>query len=178
MMKETMRLAWGLVLMSLLVLGACSDKRVKEDKTDSQETKEEMVQADRNDSVAVSNLPVAEKEKADKEDMNGENEDMSQKASDAYENEVWPHLGGTYSFGDANGGMVVLDVGINEDEGTNFLCVGEGKYSATIDPETALITAFDENGKKVFEGYVTKGGNMLKGTLFGKKVKFEGLCGL
>ena len=72
----------------------------------------------------------------------------------------------------------VVIVGINEDEGTNFLYVGEGKYSATIDPKTALVTAFDENGKKVFEGYVTKGGNMLRGTLFGKKVKFEGLCGL
>ena len=170
-----MRLMVALAVTGLLVLVACSDKKVKENKADSSMIKEEMVQAGTVDSVAVSE---PEKEEKEETDMNGEDEDLSQKASDSYENEVWPHLGGTYSFGDANGGMVVLDVGINEDEGTNFLCVGEGKYSATIDPETALITAFDENGKKVFEGYVTKGGNMLKGTLFGKKVKFEGLCGL
>ena len=168
-----MRLMVGLAVTGLLVLVACSDKKVKEDKADSPMTKEKVVQAGTVDSVAVPEPVKVEKEKTD---MDGENEDMSQ--TDAYENEVWPHLGGTYSFGDADGGMVVLDVGINEDEGTNFLYVGEGKYSATIDPKTALVTAFDENGKKVFEGYVTKGGNMLRGTLFGKKVKFEGLCGL
>ena len=173
MKKVSMRLMVALAVTGLLVLVACSDKKVKEDKADSPMTKEEMVQAGTVDSVAVPEPVKAEKEKTD---MDGENEDMSQ--TDAYENEVWPHLGGTYSFGDADGRMVVLDVGINEDEGTNFLYVGEGKYSATIDPKTALVTAFDENGKKIFEGYVTKGGNMLRGTLFGKKVKFEGLCGL
>ena len=168
-----MRLMVGLAVTGLLVLVACSDKKVKAAKADSPMTQEEVVQAGTVDSVAVPEPVKVEKEKTD---MDGENEDMSQ--TEAYEYEVWPHLGGTYSFGDADGGMVVLDVGINEDEGTNFLYVGEGKYSATIDPKTALVTAFDENGKKVFEGYVTKGGNMLRGTLFGKKVKFEGLCGL
>ncbi len=175
MKKVSKRMMVGLAVMSLLVLGACSDKKVKEDKADAPVTKEEMVQAGTIDSVAV---PEPVKVEEENTDMNGEKEDLSQKASDAYENEVWPHLSGTYSFGDANGGIVVLDVGINEDKGTNFLRVGEREYSATIDPKTALITAFDENGKKVFEGYATKGGNMLKGTLFGKKVKFEGLCGL
>ncbi len=50
-------------------------------------------------------------------------------------------------------------------------------YPVTIDYKTGNIKAYDDDGNLVFDGYCTKGGNMLRGKLRGKDVKFEGACG-
>ena len=54
----------------------------------------------------------------------------------------------------------------------------ESTFDGNVDEKTGLITVFDKQGKVIFTGKMYRGGNQLKGELFGKPVTLEGLCGL
>ena len=94
--------------------------------------------------------------------------------------QVWTHISGTYNF--SNGDIYMMVNNMHDERST--VTVGKADYSesneyqGTVDEKTGLITAYDEEGKVVFIGKMYRGGNQLRGTLNGKKVVLEGLCGL
>ena len=53
-----------------------------------------------------------------------------------------------------------------------------GARYGNVDEKTGLITVVDKQGKVIFTGKMYRGGNQLKGELFGKPITLEGLCGL
>ena len=95
-------------------------------------------------------------------------------APDTSEGEVWTAIGGTYPYSDGTNSILV-DSGI---DGYPCLTINDEEYDATIDEETGLITATDEDGKVVFEGYMYDGACVLKGVLNGKSVRLNGMFGL
>ena len=95
-------------------------------------------------------------------------------APDASEGEVWTAIGGTYPYSDGTN-MILVDSGL---DGYPCLTINDEEYEATIDEETGLITATDEDGKVVFEGYMYNGACVLKGVLNGKTVRLDGMFGL
>ena len=181
MTKRVMRLTWCLTFTGLMALGACSDKKGgKTEAADKAKTEEVVKDSDtivKNDSLPKDSLPeeVTDPENID-EDMEGEM--MTPEQLEAYENEVWTHLGGTYGFVGEGYEWVALETGLGEDD-EKWLSLGgeEEMYPVTIDYKTGNIKAYDDDGNLVFDGYCTKGGNMLRGKLRGKDVKFEGACG-
>ncbi len=92
--------------------------------------------------------------------------------------QVWTHISGTYSFSDGE-----IYVMVDHFQGESKATIGKADYSesndyqCTVDEKTGLITIFDDDGNTIFTGKMYRGGNQLKGTLNGKKVVLEGLCG-
>ena len=94
--------------------------------------------------------------------------------------EVWTHISGLYSFGNEK-----YMIGINYCDGEFEAYFrgpefdeDESTFDGNVDEKTGLITVFDKQGKVIFTGKMYRGGNQLKGELFGKPVTLEGLCGL
>lgn len=94
--------------------------------------------------------------------------------------EVWTHISGLYSFGNdkytigisyCDGEFEAYFRGPEFDE-------DESTFDGNVDEKTGLITVVDKQGKVIFTGKMYRGGNQLKGELFGKPVTLEGLCGL
>ena len=92
--------------------------------------------------------------------------------------QVWTHISGTYNF--SNGETYIM---IDNFQGESKAIIGKADYSesseypCTVDEKTGLITIHDNDGKAIFTGKMYRGGNQLKGTLRGKKVVLEGMCG-
>ena len=92
--------------------------------------------------------------------------------------QVWTHISGMYNFSD--GETYIM---IDHFQGESKATIGKADYSesndyqCTVDEKTGLITIFDDDGNTIFTGKMYRGGNQLKGTLNGKKVVLEGLCG-
>lgn len=92
--------------------------------------------------------------------------------------QVWTHISGTYNF--SNGETYIM---IDNFQGESKAIIGKADYSesseypCTVDEKTGLITIYDNDGKAIFTGKMYRGGNQLKGTLRGKKVVLEGMCG-
>ena len=103
-------------------------------------------------------------------------EEDSTSQDSAYENEVWPYLGGTYAFGDEDGDYAYLEVDLEDDSNCTLSIKGKN-YKGKI-AEDGRITAYTGSGQVAFVGYVYAGGNLLKGKLFGKDIRYNGLCGL
>lgn len=94
--------------------------------------------------------------------------------------EVWTHISGLYSFGNEK-----YMIGINYFDGEFEAYFrgpefdeDESTFDGNVDEKTGLITVVDKQGKVIFTGKMYRGGNQLKGELFGKPVTLEGLCGL
>lgn len=94
--------------------------------------------------------------------------------------EVWTHISGLYSFGNDK-----YMIGINYCDGEFEAYFrgpefdeDESTFDGNVDEKTGLITVVDKQGKVIFTGKMYRGGNQLKGELFGKPVTLEGLCGL
>ena len=107
-MKKTIWLM-GLALLGMVVLGACSDKKTSKN-VDLNDEDEELVE----DEDDADNSDIADFDEADEDgDMDEEDRPMTPEEQEAYENEVWMDLGGTYFFfGDHS---VILDV-FSEDD--------------------------------------------------------------
>jgi len=92
--------------------------------------------------------------------------------------QVWKHISGMYNFSD--GETYIM---IDHFQGESKATIGKADYSeskdypCTVDEKTGLITICDDAGKVIFTGKMYRGGNQLKGTLNGKKVVLEGMCG-
>lgn len=92
--------------------------------------------------------------------------------------QVWTHISGMYNFSD--GETYIM---IDHFQGESKATIGKADYSeskdypCTVDEKTGLITICDDAGKVIFTGKMYRGGNQLKGTLNGKKVVLEGMCG-
>ena len=92
--------------------------------------------------------------------------------------QVWTHISGMYNF--SNGDIYVI---INHFQDESDATIGKADYSesqdypCTVDEKTGLITIYDDAGKVIFTGKMYRGGNQLKGTLNGKPVVLEGMCG-
>ena len=147
-MKKTIWLM-GLALLGMVVLGACSDKKTSKN-VDLNDEDEELVE----DEDDADNSDIADFE-------------------EAYENEVWMDLGGTYFFfGDHS---VILDV-FSEDDTKAKLTIDDEEFIATIDEMTGEINVYDDKkNETVFSGFVTAGGNMISGTFRGKPIKAQGV---
>ena len=157
-------------MLGLLTMGSCKDKKEKKAETETEQVEE---QEDSNAEEQTATLD----ETADEDDMDAETE-LTPEQLEAYENEVWTSLGGLYGFVGEGYEWVGLETGISEDDEKWLSLSGEDdNYPVTIDYKTGNIKAYDDDGNLVFEGYCTKGGNMLRGKLWGKDVKFEGACG-
>lgn len=94
--------------------------------------------------------------------------------------EVWTHISGFYSFGNDK-----YMIGINYCDGEFEAYFhgpefdeDESTFDGNVDEKTGLITVVDKQGKVIFTGKMYRGGNQLKGKLFGKPITLEGLCGL
>lgn len=94
--------------------------------------------------------------------------------------EVWTHISGFYSFGNDK-----YMIGINYCDGEFEAYFhgpefdqDESTFDGNVDEKTGLITVVDKQGKVIFTGKMYRGGNQLKGELFGKPITLEGLCGL
>lgn len=88
--------------------------------------------------------------------------------------EVWPHLGGMYPFMGLDDCTISV---IIEDE-SSVLLVGEDSYRAEVDEQTGRILAFDQEGRRIFCGYLYAGGCKLAGNLGGKRIECQLLGGL
>lgn len=92
--------------------------------------------------------------------------------------QVWTHISGMYNFSD--GETYIM---IDHFQGVSKATIGKADYSesndyaCTVDDKSGLITIYDDAGKIIFTGKMYRGGNQLKGTLNGKKVVLEGMCG-
>ena len=92
--------------------------------------------------------------------------------------QVWTHISGTYNF--SNEATYIM---IENFQGESKAIIGKTDYSesseypCTVNEKTGLITIYDNDGKAIFTGKMYRGGNQLKGTLHGKKVVLEGMCG-
>ena len=94
--------------------------------------------------------------------------------------EVWTHISGLYSFRNDK-----YMIGINYCDGEFEAYFhgpefdeDESTFDGNVDEKTGLITVVDKQGKVIFTGKMYRGGNQLKGELFGKPITLEGLCGL
>ena len=94
--------------------------------------------------------------------------------------EVWTHISGFYSFSNDK-----YMIGINYCDGEFEAYFhgpefdeDESTFDGNVDEKTGLITVVDKQGKVIFTGKMYRGGNQLKGELFGKPITLEGLCGL
>ena len=158
-------------MLGLLTMGSCKDKKEKKAETETEQVEE---QEDSNAEEQTATLD----ETADEDDMDAETE-LTPEQLEAYENEVWTSLGGLYGFVGEGYEWVGLETGISEDDEKWLSLSGEDdNYPVTIDYKTGNIKAYDDDGNLVFDGYCTKGGNMLRGKLRGRDVKFEGACGM
>ena len=173
------KLIWlmGLALLGMVVLGACSDKKASKN-TDLNDKDEELVEDE--DDADDSNIADFDKDEEvfDEEDMDEEDSPMTPEEQEAYENEVWMDLGGTYFF--YGNPTVILDVSLdqdsNPDEDTRaMLSVGGEEFRALISNMTGQILAYDDDDNMVFDGFVTAGGNMIRGTFRGKPIKVANL---
>ena len=102
------------------------------------------------------------------------------KARRVEKEEVWTHISGLYSFGNEK-----YMIGINYCDGEFEAYFrgpefdeDESTFDGNVDEKTGLITVVDKQGKVIFTGKMYRGGNQLKGELFGKPITLEGLCGL
>ena len=92
--------------------------------------------------------------------------------------QVWTCISGMYNF--SNGEIYMI---INHFQGESNATIGKTDYSesndypCTVDEKSGLITVTDDDGNVIFTGKMYRGGNQLKGTLRGKKVVLEGMCG-
>ena len=93
--------------------------------------------------------------------------------------QVWTAISGTYNF--ANGDIYMM---IDHFQGESKAVIGKADYSesheytsCTVDEKSGLITICDDDGNVIFTGKMYRGGNQLRGTLNGKKVVLEGMCG-
>ena len=168
-----------LVVLGMLTLGACTNKKESKDKTDDEEQTEQTLNDSVTDASVIPEEEEAETEAASEEESEAEEDEMmTPEQLEAYENEVWTHLGGTYGFVGDGYEWVALETGLGEDDAKWLSLGGEEEiYPVTIDYKTGNIKAYDDDGNLVFDGYCTKGGNMLRGKLRGRDVKFEGACG-
>lgn len=179
-MKNMKKTIWlmGLVLLGATVLSACNDKKASrhvdlDDEDDTELVEDNDEELDKSDKTSDE---VSEEAAA-------ESGCLPLNALIAEEGEVWPHLGGTYAFGDGDGHNVIVDVDLddcqNEEEVLRCtLTIADEAFAGTIDTHTGCITCRDNNGNEVFQGYMFNGGNLLRGCLNGKPVRYEGLCGL
>lgn len=167
-----MKWMWCLVALGLMTMGSCQEKKVNKTEVDAEEETE---QAEEGKDGEDMDEKTAEFNEADETDMDEEVE-LTPEQLEAYENEVWTSLGGLYGFVGEGYEWIGLETGISEDDEKWLSLAGE-QYPVKIDYKTGLIRAYDDSGKLVFEGYCTMGGNMLRGKLWGKDVKFEGACG-
>ena len=173
-MKKTVWLM-GFALLGMVVLGACSEKKAsKTVEFDDEELIDNDAEADDDEDVADFDEELADGD--DPGDYEDEERPMTPEEREAYENEVWTALGGTYMFSDGET-MAVLDVVI-EDDTRAKLTIGDEEFYATIDENTGLILAFDDENHQIFDGFVYAGGNLLKGELRGKPVRYDGMGGL
>ena len=101
---------------------------------------------------------------------------MPVKERRAYEKRAWKHMGGLYTFVGGKSGIVGFNAGVGDE--SQYLSIDGEELPATVNPKTGRITAFDKKGNLVFDGYLTNGGNRLEGRYRGRKVKYEGACGL
>lgn len=167
-MKKTIWLM-GLALLGMVVLGACSDKKTSKN-VDLNDEDEELVE----DEDDADNSDIAAFDETDEDgDMDEEDRPMTPEEQEAYENEVWMDLGGTYFFfGDHS---VILDV-FSEDDTKAKLTIDDEEFIATIDEMTGEINVYDDKkNETVFSGFVTAGGNMISGTFRGKPIKAQGV---
>ncbi len=104
---------------------------------------------------------------------NGKQGMMTLKERRAYEKRAWTALGGTYFFFGGTSGQVVLEAGILDDPKQSLSIDGQ-QYPVTVNKKTGRIVARDKNGKIIFDGYCTNGGNSLEGRYKGKKIKVDG----
>lgn len=176
-MRTLQRYIWSLGLATLMVvaLSACDSKKNANNAAPTDAEDEELVEADPAADPATEPAAAIDDDEADYDDE--EEYEMTAEERERYENEVWPYLGGTYAFGN---GDRYYAVEVSLDDNTKCtLHMGEDlTLDGTIDRETGFITATDSVGDVAFKGAVYAGGNLLKGTLYGKPFRAEGLCGL
>ena len=157
--------------MMVAALGACDNKKNAKNAAPIDE-EEELVEA-APDTERDADATIDE----DEEYYDNEEVEMTAEERERFESEVWPYLGGTYAFGDSDH-YYVVDVSL-EDDTKCTLSMGEGlTLEGTIDRDTGFITGIDSVGDVAFKGALYAGGNLLKGTLYGKPFRAEGLCGL
>ena len=94
-----------------------------------------------------------------------------------HNNQVWTHLGGQYNFSDANL-FIVIGFSVEEDGVIETADINGNAYQGHYDKRTHLITFTDDNGKVVLRGKIYDGGNLFKGTVFGRKREARNPCGL
>ena len=167
-MRILQRYIWSFGLATLMVaaLSAC----------DSKKNANNAAPIDNEEELAVAAPDT--KPDADEADFDDEEEvEMTAEERERYENEVWPYLGGTYAFGDSDH-YYAVDVSLDDDTKCTLYMGEELTLQGTIDRDTGFITAIDSVGDVAFKGAVYAGGNLLKGTLYGKPFRAEGLCGL
>lgn len=170
-MKKYMLMACLTLLLALGSTGMVSCKNTPSDTNDEKVESQQEESSEDNSLIADAD---SEEPEVDAEDV----EDLSNIQEYAGEDEVWTSLGGLYSFiGDEPESIVGLDVDVEDDTKCTLL-IGEESYKGRIENGTGRITAYDSKGDVVFVGAVYAGGNLLKGQLRGKPVRYEGACGL
>ena len=100
-------------------------------------------------------------------------EQIDEEDSNDWENEVWTALGGTYCFfGD--GRQYAVEFPLEENKTSATLYFGEEELEASLNPQTGLLVACDDEGNEVFRGAIYAGGNLLKGTYRGRHLEVWG----
>ena len=161
-MKKTF-IHLGLALLCLLAIAACDNKKgnkVIDEDNDLQEIVDDEYDAEADNDEDAPDADVL----ADGDDVDGDA---------SWEEEVWTTFGGTYFFW-SDGGSIVLDFPLMDEVRPVKFTYGDDEYEATVNEETGLIIATDDDGNEVFRGAVYAGGNLLKGTYKGEEVKAWG----
>ena len=182
-MKRLLHFLWCFVLSltCIAVLNACDNKKTQKynDFDEDEELVEDEFDEDDEDDEDIDTREDVDDEEEDVDEDEDFDEDdmMTPEELEAYENEVWKSLGGTYAFSDGET-YCAVDVSLDDDTKCKIYMGSDVNLHGTIDPETGFITGVDDDGKVAFKGAVYAGGNLLKGTLYGKPVRFNGMGGL
>jgi hypothetical protein len=149
----------GIALVCILAFTACNEKKAGTN-TEVAEEADSLVQTQENNEVD-SLVAETSEEQIDEEDSND------------WENEVWTTLGGTYCFfGD--GRQYAVEFPLEENKTSATLYFGEEELEASLNPQTGLLVACDDEGNEVFRGAIYAGGNLLKGTYRGRHLEVWG----
>ena len=175
------------VLLMLLVLSACNSKKDSKSKDDDDDRTEQKAAEDEEEDALTEVTAQAGDymdEQAPVDSLSGEellDKEEAKEAESDYDNEVWPYIGGTYPFSDGTTNVIVETVpGDDKALTINFFTDDSDdgdKYNGEHNAE-GRIRAYDDDGQLVFEGYLYRGGNLLKGTYKGKPVRYNGMGGL
>ena len=92
--------------------------------------------------------------------------------------QVWTTFGGTYIFMDKDHQVSISFTLDGDEDVLESVSLDDEKVTGVYNKETHEFTFYDERGVTIFKGKVYDGGNLLKGTLRGKKIELRNPCGL